>query len=612
MKHDSATATPTELLEDIQFCNDELKTFVKNLTAVHSKARKPFEELTTRQKSRRLSQMRTLVEVSEWLAKTLGLDISGFTVTPTGVESNPIELVPTDRGSTTSTGKQELTESILYLLDKYCVSDSFYHELTMLDDHLPRSHLIKQTRKNLRDLHTITPTPNNVPGARMCFTELLRDRVAHFLKEHPEKKGETIKIKICGDGAKTSRVANYISLSFSIVDDCASTMAAKGIHAIAIINGAEDYDNMAAGFETTFKEINESVEQGSIMIEESKVGLEFYAGADMKFLLNIYGLSNATSMYACIYCKVPKTERWNTTKPLSYYNSCPQKRTVEELTSTYTKNEYNAVRKPLLKIPLDHVVIDELHLLLRVTDVLLRNIVDECTQWDGVEDIAKMVKDPSRNKHINDLVKSINDCGVTFKVWQDEDGKKGCSHIFTSLVGSDKNKVLQTLPERLPDILMPDTATKVAQIWKDFRTLYSTISLSSTTQKDALPIFELAKSWLHLFLSLSHQRTGYAKKNVTPYMHILVYHVPESIRQFGSIKVFTGQGLEKSMDVTRRIYMRKVNRWDAPADILRTQNRLHALQGRERTPRSYTKKDSEYWTTLKRPRLTPLSEVQNT
>ena len=178
--------------------------------------------------------------MAQWLAKTLGLDVTGFTVKATGVQSNPIELVPTDRSSATSKseGKQELTEGILYLLDKYCVSDSFYHELTMLDEHLPRSHLIKQARTNLRDLHTIIPTPNNVPGARMLFTELLCQRVGQFLDEHPEKKGETIKIKICGDGAKTSRVANYISLSFSIIDDCASTMA--GIHTIAVINGAED------------------------------------------------------------------------------------------------------------------------------------------------------------------------------------------------------------------------------------------------------------------------------------------------------------------------------------------------------------------------------------
>lgn len=39
---------------------------------------------------------------------------------------------------------------------------------------------------------------------------------------------------------------------------------------------------------------------------------------------------------------------------------------------------------PLLNIPVDHIVIDELHLLLRITDRLLEGLVQVCTLWDDV------------------------------------------------------------------------------------------------------------------------------------------------------------------------------------------------------------------------------------
>ena len=328
LMHSTETVSMDEALEDIQFCNEELKTYIKSMSGIKSTSLKSFQDITTRQKSRQLSQMRNVVEVSQWLANALGLDITGFTVTPTGVESTPIEMMSIDSDTDKA---QDLTNSIIYLLDKYCVSDSFYHELTMLDEHLPRSYLIKQSRRKLNDQYTVTPTPNSIPGAYMSFKVLLHQRVATFLEQHPEKKNKTIKIKICGDGAKISRVANYISLSFSIVDECASTMAANGIHTIGIINAAESYDSIAAGFQNVVNEIHDTVKQGNIKVDGETIQLELFTGGDLKFLLLIYGLSSASSTYACLYCKVPKSERWDTTRPLNHYNSPPHLRTLEEI-----------------------------------------------------------------------------------------------------------------------------------------------------------------------------------------------------------------------------------------------------------------------------------------
>ena len=48
----------------------------------------------------------------------------------------------------TNNYNMEKVEQILYLLDKFCVSDEFYHEFSMIENGLPRSYLIKQCRSD--------------------------------------------------------------------------------------------------------------------------------------------------------------------------------------------------------------------------------------------------------------------------------------------------------------------------------------------------------------------------------------------------------------------------------------------------------------------------------
>ena len=47
---------------------------------------------------------------------------------------------------------------------------------------------------------------------------------------------------------------------------------------------------------------------------------------------------------------------------------------------------------------------------------------------------------------------------------------------------------------------------------------------------------------MKLFTGLGSHYEGYSEKNITPYMHIMVYHVPDMIRHYGNIKKFSGQG----------------------------------------------------------------------
>lgn len=90
--------------------------------------------------------------------------------------------------------------------------------------------------------------------------------------------------------------------------------------------------------------------------------------------------------------------RYDMTKPDTLYDSSPQKRTIEDLRKCcHLKKGKNfcCINPPLLDIPLDHIILDELHLLLRITDVLTPNVLDEVIEWGDEEAQRKKVSKPA-------------------------------------------------------------------------------------------------------------------------------------------------------------------------------------------------------------------------
>ena len=58
---------------------------------------------------------------------------------------------------------------------------------------------------------------------------------------------------------------------------------------------------------------------------------------------------------------------------------------------------FGCVRPPLINVPLDRVVADELHLLLQIGDVLVRNLVDEARDKDELQGISDPLRGPAIN-----------------------------------------------------------------------------------------------------------------------------------------------------------------------------------------------------------------------
>ena len=61
------------------------------------------------------------------------------------------------------------------------------------------------------------------------------------------------------------------------------------------------------------------------------------------------------------------------------------------------------------------------------------------------------------------------------------------------------------------------------------------------------------ESWFEKFLDL------YQRKDTTPYMHSMYFHVPQFLQLYENIAYFNQQGLEKYNDVTSKNYFRSSN-----------------------------------------------------
>ena len=183
--------------------------------------------------------------------------------------------------------------------------------------------------------------------------------------------------------------------------------------------------------------MNKLIDKQSISIDGKEIRLKL--GGDMTFLLMIMGMNSATADYACLWCTIFKEDRWDTSKPSDNYIKVPLKRDLQEIKRLCqcSKDNYGCINEPLLNIPLSNVIADELHLLLRITDKLLQNIIDEVLERDAIEDFNKP-RGRLKEVYLAKLVKNINGLGISFSVWNkyNADGLESNIKEFTTLLGS--------------------------------------------------------------------------------------------------------------------------------------------------------------------------------
>jgi hypothetical protein len=205
-------------------------------------------------------------------------------------------------------------------------------------------------------------------------------------------------------------------------------------------------------------------------------------------------------------------------------------------------------------IPFERILPDVLHTFLRVFDVLMRNLVEDCCRsGTGRPALARL------QAHINIKCK-VPTFGITIG---DPEGidKDSTKVTWTDMDGGQRMRILKNI--KLGEILTDKSGAPEKHrqgLWDTFGSIVTDLKSWGWAEGNNADLFEAkCKSFLTLFLASPHgdestvggvlhvttRRGGYFPEDVTPYMHCLVYHIPGFMRTHGgNVMQFSCYALE--------------------------------------------------------------------
>ena len=167
-----------ELLVQMQDMREELAGAHELFTSQNSQHGSKIDDVSSRHARRKICEVEESAREALEFLPSYGLIAESLKVHTSAGKSISIALSPDAEGVNTPDSCSNLR--VLYLLDKFGVSDSFYHELCMIFSDLPRSHGIKKARIELNrsmTLHRI----DGFEGAYRPFEEILCELISRMV-----------------------------------------------------------------------------------------------------------------------------------------------------------------------------------------------------------------------------------------------------------------------------------------------------------------------------------------------------------------------------------------------------------------------------------------------
>ena len=281
-------------------------------------------------------------------------------------------------------------------------------------------------------------------------------------------------------------------------------------------------------------------------------------GGDLKWIASVYGLKSANSNYPCPWCL------WKN-EPIDISNEfIQQNRRVEDTDQFIKKRSSNEQKghadEPLFKfIDFNKCIVDILHLFLRVTDKLFFNLLNRLEQLDIKFSGYKTGKIDNMNL-TKTFLDFLSTCDITspFYIKSSDDGSS--KYKLRKLNMNERLKILNKLFTRNCVLEIFKNCDKKIKddnellllnfVFSEFYEIYKSLTDFENFNKKTL-ITKL-KEWLKSYTKISNNV-------ITPYIHVLCFHVPEFIDQYGPLRKYSMQGLEKFNDITKINYFMQTN-----------------------------------------------------
>ena len=231
--------------------------------------------------------------------------------------------------------------------------------------------------------------------------------------------------------------------------------------------------------------------------KEFKVVQKFTS--DMKFIYEVYGLSTASSHYSCIYCETNLQEAWqpgDETKRIPINRTLAEaRRVVEQNLKKQDKNEKKGyIHAPLCHIDFNMIVLDTLHLFLRMSDRLIDALLLILNTHDAKPLNTNLDMRPALGKFLGILK---NECKITNPYYL-----KNKEFRLRTLNGSERERIFIYFSNQQSSLVATYPAIEkmgeFEKVFKGFWLLFCKIKNYKPEYKDmvspALPTAALAVS----------------------------------------------------------------------------------------------------------------------
>ena len=433
-------------------------------------------------------------------------------------------------------------QSVVKAVDQGQIPRDSYRDLAAAEIHLPRENSVSKERivitdhmnqlikillvnmngQNELDGNTETNEPADITNSEITqevintmgigiyrsAKDILCYIIPHLKKKEVLKSSDpTIHLRISGDGRNVGRKIKHVMITFMILNHKERHNHADYHYTTILYPGAEKYSTLEFILNPFLNELR-SLKENGLEVAGVLWKFELYFSSDWKFLAICLGLNGPTSKYFCPWCLCSREQHGDLNKDWRI------EKNMDQIARNY--HDINGhIHPPLFSmIPIDHIVFDELHVLLRITDRLWELVLSEIKERGLFNDLTRKV-----------ILKEMQRLKIPFYFWEN---KESHNWEYTSLTGDDKELVLRFFNLKL--LFKSSRAQLIRNLWDQFYQIYCAIKNKNT---DPLELKCQALEWLSLFLTPSqgdptNPRTFvqglYMPNQVTPYIHALVYH----------------------------------------------------------------------------------------
>ena len=173
-----------EILQEMAVLVAEEDTTLTDVTNIRSNSGKTIEEVSPRQARRKMKDITTFSKQALWFAESFGL-IPDYVQMHKAQSGSPVKVTIRDKSSSPSPSAPSESDyakvhQILYILDRFAVSDEAYHELSVSSS-LPPVHRLKEARSNLNASLGLKRLQGDNPGAYCPLVDALKQEISRIV-----------------------------------------------------------------------------------------------------------------------------------------------------------------------------------------------------------------------------------------------------------------------------------------------------------------------------------------------------------------------------------------------------------------------------------------------